>query len=120
MFLSRAMAPLLPPLLAGCALLILVAFPAPTLACSEFVMRQDGYTLSARTEDFSGDEPWYAVSIPKGAVSTTLNNPPGVQPWTYVVQHGYVAFMENSSALEYLSGAGRNTTTLPSSSSIAF
>jgi hypothetical protein len=73
-------------------------------SCSEFAMRQSGYTLSARNEDFSGLDPWFIVSFPKGLVATTSINPAGFQPWSYTIQHGFVAFMENSSALEYLHG----------------
>lgn len=89
--------------------LLLVAVAAMSggvSSCSEFAMRQEGFELSARNEDFSGLAPWFVVSVPQGSVFTTRVNPPGVQPWSYTVEHGYVAFMENASAVEYLHGDG--------------
>ena len=90
---------------------IILSFMAATVircvsSCSDFAMRQEGFTLSARNEDFSGLDPWFVVSVPRGTSFTTRVNPPGFSPWSYEVQHGYVAFMENSSALEYLHGDG--------------
>ena len=87
-------------------LIAAVAMMRDASSCSDFAMRQEGFRLSARNEDFSGLDPWFVVSVPKGETFTTKVNPPGVAPWSYEVKHGYVAFMENSSALEYLHGDG--------------
>ena len=98
---------LLSPLLfVAVAVAAMLTAPRMVSSCSEFAVRQEGYQLSARNEDFSGLNPWFVVSVPTGESFTTSVNPKGVAPWTYEVRHGYVAFMENASALEYLHGDG--------------
>lgn len=51
-------------------------------------------------------DPWFIVSVPINSTTTTKLNPAGMAPWSYRVVHGYVAFMQNASAREYLSGDG--------------